>query len=310
MRSFQPPLGSGAFCFNALPIFQIVPPRRKANGIHSPEAHSLLQWLLLRFFLNMQTPVLYGLLGKTLGHSFSPAYFTQKFEREGTAATYSAFELSQIEDLPALLQAHPALCGLNVTVPYKKTVLPFLNELDTHAKAIGAVNTIAFTPQGLKGYNTDWIGFWQSLKNTFCPLPAGALVLGSGGAAAAVCYALQQGHIPFKIVSRNPAAGQINYTGINAALLQKYPLLVNTTPLGTAPDIMEAPPLPYHLLTPQNSLFDLVYNPAQTAFLAQGSARGCAIQNGLPMLRIQAEESWKIWQQSSSSLLLPSLKES
>ncbi len=243
----------------------------------------------------MQLPAQYGLIGKTLGHSFSPAYFARKFEREGIKATYSAFELPRIAAFPALLEQYPNLRGLNVTVPYKKTVIPFLDELDAHAEAIGAVNCIAFAGGRLKGYNTDWTGFWQSLKSAFNPLPAGALVLGSGGAAAAVCYALKQGRIPFKTVSRNPAGDQLSYSQTDAVLLQKYPLLINTTPLGTAPNITECPPIPYPLLRPQNALFDLVYNPAQTAFLAQGAAHGCPTQNGLSMLEIQAEESYLVW---------------
>ena len=245
----------------------------------------------------MSKRIQYGLIGKTLSHSFSPAYFARKFEREGIAATYSAFELTQIEEFPALLLQHPILHGLNVTVPYKKAVIPFLDALDIHAQAIGAVNCIAFAGGQLKGYNTDWIGFLHSLKTAFNPLPAGALVLGSGGAAAAVCYALKQGGIPFKVVSRNPADGHIGYAEINAEILREYPLLVNTTPLGTSPNILDSPPLPFELLKPQNALFDLVYNPAQTAFLAQGVAHGCPTQNGLPMLEIQAAESWKIWQE-------------
>jgi shikimate dehydrogenase len=245
---------------------------------------------------NMQTPAQYGLVGKTLSHSFSPAYFARKFEAEGIEAVYSIFELPQIADFPHLLVQHSNLHGLNVTVPYKKAILPFLDSLDRHAQAIGAVNCIAIAGEQLRGYNTDWTGFWQSLKRAFNPLPAGALVLGSGGAAAAVQYALAQGGIPFQTVSRNPASRQLGYAQIDTALLQKYPLLINTTPLGTAPNIAELPPVPYELLTSQNVLFDLVYNPAQTAFLKQGAAHGCLTQSGLPMLEIQAAESWNIWQ--------------
>ena len=187
------------------------------------------------------------------------------------------------------------MCGLNVTVPYKQAIIPYLDSLDAPAKAIGAVNTIAFSAGRLQGFNTDWTGFDESLKRRFSRLPAGALVLGRGGAAAAVRYALSQLHIPFKTVSRNPAGGQLDYAEVDAALLKKYPLLVNTTPLGTVPNIAEAPPLPYTLLTPQNSLLDLVYNPTQTRFLALGAAQGCATQNGMPMLELQAEASWAIW---------------
>ncbi len=238
----------------------------------------------------------YGLLGKTLGHSFSPAYFAGKFEAEGIRATYEAFELPQIEAFPALLQQQLHLRGLNVTMPYKQSVISYLDRLDAPARAIGAVNCISFDNGTLVGYNTDWTGFWQSLKSTFKPLPAGALVLGAGGAAAAVCYALAQGGVPFKTVTRNPAGGQLSYAEINANLLREFPLLVNTTPLGTFPNANEHVPIPYDLLTSRNALFDLVYNPAQTLFLKQGAARGCTTQNGLPMLEIQAEESWKIWQ--------------
>lgn len=239
----------------------------------------------------------YGLIGYPLGHSFSPAWFSGKFRNEGIAARYDAFPIQDPAELPALV-AGKQLRGLNVTIPHKEAVVPFLNRLDAHAAAIGAVNCIRVETDGtLTGYNTDWIGFGESLQGWLDPLPAGALILGTGGASKAVAYALKQLGIPFKSVSRQGGSNALAYPEISGKLLRQLPLLINTTPLGAWPEICGKPPLDYRLLTAANALYDLVYNPAETAFLREGLQRGCRVKNGLEMLEIQAAESWKIWQE-------------
>ena len=240
----------------------------------------------------------YGLIGKKLGHSFSKRYFTEKFEREGISdAAYELYELPTIAELPQLLQRQPNLVGLNVTVPYKQTVIPFLDELDDAAARIGAVNTIKVTGSLTKGYNTDYIGFRDTLEQ-FYPATQNsrALVLGSGGASKAVAAALQDLKINYTILSRQPKQGQLTYADLTPELLQQYPLIINTTPLGMYPDAENYPELPYEALSAQHYLYDLVYNPEQTHFLEKGKAAGAQTINGLPMLFGQAEAAWHIWQ--------------
>jgi len=240
----------------------------------------------------------FGLIGKKLGHSFSKRYFTEKFERETiTDAAYELYELATIAELPQLLQVNPELVGLNVTVPYKEEVIPYLDELDEAAATIGAVNTIKITNGKTKGYNTDFIGFKNSLEQ-FYPVQdrAEALVLGTGGAAKAVCAALQNLGLNYTILSRTTKPGQLTYSDLTPELLQKYNLIINTTPLGMYPTIETCPDLPYSALTPQHYLYDLVYNPEQTLFLQKGKAAGAQTINGLEMLIGQAEAAWKIWQ--------------
>ncbi len=238
----------------------------------------------------------YGLTGYPLSHSFSPGYFQEKFLREGIEAIYTAFPLSAIEDFPGLLKMHPELNGLNVTIPYKTSVIPFIHELSSDAQAIGAVNCINIKDGVLKGYNTDWTGFRDSLKPLLKPHHQKALVLGNGGAAKAVVYALQQLGITFKVVSRGISSGPfLPYSGITPELLQEYTLLINTTPLGMFPDEDRAAELPYNTLSEKHLLYDLIYNPEQTKFLQLGKEQGAVIKNGLEMLHLQAEESWKIW---------------
>lgn len=237
----------------------------------------------------------YGLAGYPLSHSFSPAFFGEKFRKEAISARYDAYPLEQAAAIPALIQSC-GLRGLNVTIPHKEAVIPFLHHLDPHAAAIGAVNCIRVEADGtLRGFNTDWLGFGKSLSGWSPSLPKGALILGTGGAAKAVAYALTQLNIPFQNVSRKAGGGSLSYMDISGKLLDQYPLLINTTPLGTFPEIAEKPPLDYSLLTPENLLYDLVYNPAETAFMKEGLQRGCRVKNGLEMLHIQAEESWHIW---------------
>lgn len=238
----------------------------------------------------------FGLIGRTLKHSFSKGYFTDKFQREGrTDHVYELFELDTIGAFPLLLERHPDLAGLNVTIPYKKEILPFLDELHPDAQAIGAANTIRFRNGKKDGFNTDWTGFRDSLQPLLKGPSPKALVLGTGGAAAAIRYALQQMEINYKSVSRTTIAEGFSYGELNAELLNQYHLIVNTTPLGTWPDVDSFPPIPYEALTPDHLLYDLVYNPEVTAFLRKGQERGARIKNGYEMLVLQAEASWKIW---------------
>ncbi len=242
---------------------------------------------------------LFGLIGYPLTHSFSKRYFSEKFEKEGlTDCAYELFPIESIDQLPALLQQYPELTGLNVTIPYKEAVMPYLHRLNPEAAAIGAVNTICIANGMLTGYNTDAHGFRISLERFLKSnqkLISGALVLGTGGASKAVTWVLHQMQIPFILVSRHPKPGQIHYQDIQKELLQQYPLVVNATPLGMAPKVQECPPLPYHLLTPNNLLYDLVYNPEYTRFLQQGMEMGCYTSNGLEMLYLQAEKAWALW---------------
>ncbi len=237
----------------------------------------------------------FGLIGYPLGHSFSPAYFQEKFGREGIDASYEAFPLPQIGALPELLHARPGLRGLNVTIPYKEAVLPLLDALHPDAAAIGAVNCIAIRNGQLTGYNTDWIGFAESLAAWLGPLPRRALVLGTGGASKAVLFALQRLGIEAATVSRTRKKADYGYGELSPDRLRAHPLVVNTTPLGTAPDVDAAPPLPYAALTPEHALYDLVYNPPETRFLREGAQRGAAVKNGYEMLVRQAEAGWTIW---------------
>lgn len=242
------------------------------------------------------TKLLFGLIGYPLSHSYSPSWFHEKFLREGIDAIYQAFPLQSIDEFPAWLLQHPDISGLNVTIPHKTAVIPFLDHLDESAKAIGAVNCIAFENGKRMGYNTDWCGFRDSLQPLLTIHHKKALILGSGGAAKAVAYALQQLGIPFKVVSRGQPDGPfLDYDAITPALLKEFRLIINTTPLGMAPQENSKPEIPYHSLTDRHLLYDLIYNPAETEFLKLGKANGAAIKNGLEMLHLQAEASWKIW---------------
>ncbi|MBD1397984.1 shikimate dehydrogenase [Pontibacter sp. JH31] len=239
----------------------------------------------------------FGLIGQKLGHSFSKRYFTEKFETEGIAnARYELYELPEITAFPALLAREPELVGLNVTVPYKEAVIPYLDALDESAAQIGAVNTICVSGGKLKGYNTDFIGFRDTLQQ-FYPIEelSKALVLGTGGAAKAVWAALSSLGIGYTCVSRNPSENELAYAAITPEVLQAYPLIINTTPLGMAPDIERAPAIPYEALTEGHFLYDLVYNPEETLFLSKGRVAGARTINGMPMLYAQAEASWEIW---------------
>jgi shikimate dehydrogenase len=249
----------------------------------------------------------FGLIGFPLGHSFSKRYFTEKFEREGIHdAHYELFPLEDIAALPALLAQWPSLCGLNVTIPHKESVLPYLDVLDPDAATIGAVNCICFREGRLCGYNTDAIGFRDSLLLSAGDFVADAAtvayVLGNGGAAKAVCSVLEQLGVTYYVVSRSPKGpGQMDYASLSTVLRarnqgpENRQILVHTTPLGTFPRVEETPPVDLELLGPRYFVFDLIYNPAETVLLRGASLRGARTQNGLPMLIGQAEAAWTIW---------------
>jgi shikimate dehydrogenase len=244
---------------------------------------------------------LYGLIGYPLSHSFSKGYFADKFQREGIANSYyENFPIASIDLLPELIKAHPHLRGLNVTIPYKQLVMPYLHELSDAARIIGAVNTIKINGQHWKGFNTDEIGFRLSLLELLQPYTEpfsnlNALVLGTGGAAKAVNYVLKQLNINYLSVSRMAEHGNITYEQIDEAMLKQHLLVINTTPLGMMPNTTTCPLLPYSIITEQHFFYDLVYNPLETLFLEQGKMRGARTMNGLKMLHLQAEAAWEIW---------------
>lgn len=243
---------------------------------------------------------LFGLIGYPLTHSFSKGYFTAKFEELGLEDyRYNNYELDSIDLFPSLWKRNPELVGLNVTVPYKLEVIPFLDRLDQSATRVGAVNVIKREGNELVGYNSDYYGFKTSL---IAGTPAGmqlrqALILGVGGAAKAVAVALEDLTIDFKTVSRTPGKGDYTYEDLNndTSLITQADLLVNTTPLGMYPNLDTLPDLPYEVLHSEQYLYDLVYNPDVTAFLKAGKAVDAHIKNGLDMLHLQADRSWEIW---------------
>jgi shikimate dehydrogenase len=244
----------------------------------------------------------YGLTGYPLSHSFSKIYFADKFVREGiTGCAYENFPLQSIDELPALLRSQPLLCGLNVTIPHKQQVIAFLDEADAVVQAIGACNCIRIRNGLLQGFNTDVIGFEKSFARHLKPHHTHALILGTGGAAKAVEYVLQKLGITYKNVTRQKTSdAQLQYDELNQPLLLQYTVIINTTPLGMSPHTEESPAIPYTFITPQHYLFDLIYNPAETKFLQQGKAQGAITENGYDMLIIQAEESWRIWNEAES----------
>lgn len=241
----------------------------------------------------------FGLIGKTLQHSFSAKYFREKFLSENVHnCIYSLFELDDLAGLPALIASLPCLEGFNVTIPYKKSIIPYLDHLDNVAMEVGAVNTVKIVRSDekyfLKGFNTDVVGFVLS-TNEFQNVK-GALILGTGGGAEAVAYVFKKFKIPYFIVSRNLRGHQIiGYEDLTKEMLMNYPMIVNTTPLGMFPDDDLMPPINYDFLTEKNFLYDLVYNPAETQFLKMGKQAGAKVMNGLRMLQIQADKSWECW---------------
>lgn len=242
---------------------------------------------------------LYGLIGYPLSHSFSKGYFAKKFEKEGIEDSfYEAFPIDSIDKLPTLIEQNPNLVGLNVTIPYKEQILPYMKGLGKGAAAVGAVNTVLIKKDGCYGYNSDIYGFSTSLARAMNKhsLPIeNALILGTGGAAKAVKYALEQEGITASYVSRRSGTGILTYDELDQSTFEKYKLIVNTTPLGMSPNVDSFPNIPYHYIGENHLCFDLVYNPEATLFLQKAEQRGAYILNGLEMLHLQAERSWEIW---------------
>ncbi len=239
----------------------------------------------------------FGLIGEHLPHSFSAKYFAEKFCREGIeGCEYSLYELPQIEALEELLKSTDGLEGFNVTIPYKRDVMHYLDDISAEAAAIGAVNCVKLEQGKLRGYNTDVMGLRESMLEFLGDYrPERALILGTGGASLAVVYVLEELGIEYQIVSRSAREGWITYDDVTREVLESSKLIVNATPLGTFPDVESAPNIDYKVLTPSHYLFDLVYNPPLTKFLAEGKLRGSKICNGEAMLIGQAEGAWKIW---------------
>ncbi len=252
---------------------------------------------------------LLGLIGYPLSHSFSKKYFTQKFENEGLTHDwkYELFPIESIQQLPDLLRGYPNLIGLNVTIPYKEDVMFWLDELDETAETIGAVNCIKIDNGKLKGYNTDYYGFQKSLLGLISPLLSQmgsldggnsnikALILGTGGSAKAVAYALKELKIPYQYVSRHKSAHGLTYTDLNETTMASHQLIVNCTPLGMSPNTEGYPSIPYECLGNQHFMYDLIYNPEETTFLKRGKEQGAKVKSGLDMLYFQAEKGWEIW---------------
>lgn len=237
----------------------------------------------------------YGIIGYPLGHSFSRAFFTEKFQREHIDAEYVNFEIPSADMLPGIVQANPNLRGLNVTLPHKEAVIPMLDELSDEAKEIGAVNVIRVRDGRLKGFNSDIIGFMDSIRPLLKPRHQHALVLGTGGASRAIRVGLQRLGIEWTYVSRTPAPGRLTYADLTSELMEHYQVIVNCSPVGMFPRVDACPDIPYQLLTDRHLLYDLVYNPQETLFLKRGAERGAAVKNGLEMLHLQALASWRFW---------------
>jgi shikimate dehydrogenase len=243
----------------------------------------------------------FGLIGFPLAHSFSPSYFSEKFEKEGiTDAIYEAYPLASIEEVRELLKKYPDLQGFNVTIPYKKKIIRFLEEGNDAVKQSVACNCIKIVDGKLYGYNTDIVAFRNTLISQLQPQHNKALILGTGGAAHAVEYVLKQLNISYVFVSRNKVGKPncINYSDVNESWIGIFKLIINTSPVGQFPKIHDCPDIPYKYLTSQHYLYDLIYNPADTLFLQKGRQQGAITKNGEEMLRIQAEESWRIWNET------------
>ena len=252
----------------------------------------------------------YGLIGYPLGHSFSRKFFTEKFATEGIDAQYLNFEIPSIEEFPNIIKNNPTLRGLNVTIPYKQQVMQYLDEISEEAKAIGAVNVVKVSEEGLTGYNSDVIGFVESIKPLLKVHHKKALILGTGGASKAIRYGLEEKlGMKTMFVSRqrttdnrqrttdNGQRTTINYSDIDASVLREYEVIVNCSPVGMYPHVDECPALPYEAMNENNLLYDLVYNPLETLFMKKGAEQGATVKNGLEMLHLQAIASWKFWEE-------------
>ena len=247
----------------------------------------------------MKKNKIYGLIGKNISYSFSRDYFSKKFKTEKISSKYLNFDLIDINQIYKLTKEFD-LSGLNVTIPYKESIIQFLDETDSKAKQIGAVNTIKFLNNKMIGYNTDYIGFKKSLQNlSSINIPEKALILGTGGASKAVKFALTEIGIDFKTVSRIKNNADYTYQEIDKYIIDKK-LIINCSPVGTFPNINDSPKIPYQYLTSENFLYDLIYNPDKTLFLKKGDEIGCFTKNGVEMLKIQAEKAWEIWNDISS----------
>lgn len=241
----------------------------------------------------------YGLIGYPLGHSFSMGYFNEKFKNEAINAVYENFEIPNIQDITTVIGSNPDLAGFNVTIPYKEKVMDYLDYIAPEAAEIGAVNVVKVTHNGeravLKGFNSDVVGFVNSIKPLLRPLHKKALVLGTGGASKAVEYGLRKLGLKTIKVSRTEKDNTITYGQVTPELLSEYKVIVNCTPCGMAPHFDECPNLPYNSIDDSFLLYDLIYNPEETLFLRKGKEKDATVKNGLEMLLLQAEEGWDIW---------------
>lgn len=241
----------------------------------------------------------YGLIGYPLGHSFSKNYFNEKFHSESIDAEYLNFEIPNIKDINSVLVNNPELVGLNVTIPYKEQVIPYLDEIDPDASAIGAINVIRIIRQKGKtrliGYNSDIIGFMQSIEPLLEPQHKKALILGTGGSSKAIFHGLKKLGVEAKFVSRTPKVGMFTYEDLTPEVMDEYKVIVNCTPVGMYPRADEYPNIPYEYLTPNHLLYDLLYNPNTTLFMKKGADKGAVTKNGIEMLLLQAFAAWDIW---------------
>lgn len=246
----------------------------------------------------MQNKTIYGLIGKSLSHSFSKQFFTEKFEKEGIDANYKNFELNKISEINDLLDKNENIKGLNITIPYKEEVIPFLDDLDGVAREIGAVNTIAVKNGKKIGYNTDVFGFSQSIKPFLENSHEKAIILGTGGASKAIEYVLKELGIEIIFLSRKPEKeNEFSYDEANEIMLKHRKLIINCTPIGTYPKVDEMPKLPVEYITKNHFVIDLIYNPQETTLLRMARENGAITLNGLSMLKHQALKSWEIWQE-------------
>ena len=236
----------------------------------------------------------YGLIGFPLSHSFSPTYFNNKFEREKTNAVYKLFPLELIQDFPSLINAQPDLAGLNVTIPHKEKVIPFLDELSPEAAAIGAVNTIVFKNQKLIGHNTDAAAFENSLLSLKSTAKK-ALIFGTGGASKAVQYVLNKHDVSFQLIGRMAKSNSISYSDLSSELAKESALWINCTPVGMSPKVNQNLDLPFSILTKNHTVIDLIYNPEETRLLKIAKGFGAKTLNGLEMLHNQAQKAWELW---------------
>lgn len=239
----------------------------------------------------------FGLLGRNINYSFSRGYFTEKFKKEKLEGhTYENFDIPTIESFLEVIKKNHHLIGLNVTIPYKESVMPFLDKLSKKATKIGAVNTIKFTKKGkLKGYNTDYYGFQKSLEQLLESHHKKALILGTGGASKGVAFALEELGINYTFVSRIPSEIKLGYNQITNVVFDEYQIVINSTPVGTSPNTDAYPEIPYEFFTKNHIAYDLIYNPAETQFLKKAKHQGAKTKNGMDMLIFQAEKAWEIW---------------